>query len=91
MGWSEITARPVIDKLFKSKNIKYTVQRVEAPTPQVQILYAGNAMPLRFIRTILSEFPEHVYVNFVPNTPFNDNDAGDSFLVDDTGAEEVSR
>lgn len=79
MGWSELTAAPDIDRIFKKQKLKYTVRRVlQVHSPIIQILHEGK-LPIPIINQILELFPEFVYVEFVPDTPFNPSEEGDSF------------
>lgn len=78
MGWSELTARPDVDRIFKRLKLKYRLRRVLQPDPVIQILHEGT-IGISSIKSILSLFPDFVYVEFVPDTTFNPEDSGDSF------------
>ena len=81
MGWSEFTAKPEVDKIFKKLKLKYTMRRILEPgSPIVQILHEGE-IDIPSIKSILNLFPDFIYVEFVPNTPFAETNEGDTFEV----------
>lgn len=77
MGWTIATARPAIDKIFKHLNLRYTMQRVDAPYHMVRIQHEKK-LPMRYIQEIILLYPDSVYIEFVPDTVFNPTDAGDN-------------
>ncbi len=78
MGWSELTAAPELDKIFKKLKLKYKMQRVLQPgtNPVIQIMHEKK-LRIRVIQEILALFPESVYIEFLPETSFMDD--GDRF------------
>jgi hypothetical protein len=80
MGWSELTARPDIDTVFKRLRKKYVMRRVIDPAGIIiQIQYEGN-LGISSINTILELFPDHIYVEFQPNITFAPEDEGDTYV-----------
>ena len=82
MGWTTSTARPEIDRIFAELGSRYTMQRVDAPYHMVRIQYEKK-LPIRYVIQILELFPDHVYVEFVPDTIFNPTDGGDKWRAEE--------
>lgn len=82
MGWSELTAAPELDRIFKKLKLKYTMRRVLQPgtNPVVQIMHEKK-LPISIINEILALFPEAIYIEFVPETVFMDD--GDTYNFGD--------
>ena len=79
MGWSELTARPDVDRVFKRLKLKYTMRRVLQPNAVVvQILHEGE-LDIPSIKRIIDLFPEFVYVEFVPNTTYQEQSPSDNY------------
>lgn len=78
MGWSELTAAPELDRIFKKLKLKYTMRRVLQPgtNPVVQIMHEKR-LSISIINEILAFFPEAIYIEFVPDTVFMDD--GDTY------------
>jgi len=74
MGWSELTAAPELDRIFRKLKLKYAMRRVLQPgtNPVVQIQHEGK-LPIPIINDILALFPESVYIEFLPDTVFMDD------------------
>ena len=78
MGWTETTARPEVERIFKKANLRYIMKRVVEPYPVVQIEHE-KTLSISAVREILSLFPDFVYVEFVPNIRFPENARTDTF------------
>jgi len=78
MGWSELTAAPELDRIFKKLKLKYTMRRVLQPgtNPVVQIMHEKR-LSISVINEILALFPEAIYIEFLPDTVFQDE--GDTY------------
>jgi len=85
VGWSEFTVRPELDRIFKKLKLKYSVRRVLQPgtNPVVQI-HHENELDVPTMKEILGLFPDFVYVEFVPNTSFQEGNPGSTFDYDKT-------
>jgi len=81
MGWSEFTAKPELEKIFKNLKVKYAKRRVLQPSPVIQIHHEGE-LDIPTIKEILDLVPDFVYVEFVPNTSFSDGNPGSTFDYD---------
>ncbi len=71
MGWSDYTARPAVEKIFKRAGKKCRLSWVSATYPQVRIQYEGR-ITFTVANEILALFPDFVYVEFVPDTKFGE-------------------
>lgn len=80
MAWSEFTAKPELDRIFKKLKFKYAMRRVLQPgtNPVVQI-HHEQELDIPTIKEILDLFPDFVYVEFVPNTSFQEGNKGDIY------------
>jgi len=81
MGWSELTAAPGVDSIFKSLKLRYAMRRVLQPgtNPVIQIHHEGEQLDIPTIRKILELFPDFVYVEMLANVSFSTNNQGDSY------------
>jgi len=86
MGWSEFTAKPELDRIFKNLKLKYAMRRVLQPgtNPVVQIHYEGEQLDIPTIREILGLFPDFVYIELLHNVSFRDANQGDSYDYGET-------
>ncbi len=82
MGWSELTAAPELDRIFRKLKLKYKMHRILQPgtNPVIQIMHEKK-LRISIINEILGLFPEVVYIEFVPETVFPDE--GDTFQFGD--------
>jgi len=80
MGWSEKVFAPEIDAIFKKAKLKYTLRRVLQPgtNPVIQISHEKE-LDVPQMREIVDMFPDFVYVEFVPNTIFQETNEGTNF------------
>ncbi|KKN26608.1 hypothetical protein LCGC14_0873010 [marine sediment metagenome] len=79
MAWSELTARPEVNKIFRKLKLKYTLRRIlEASGYTIQILHESE-LSIPTVVEILALFPDFIYVEFVPNTPFAEEATGDTY------------
>ena len=76
MGWSIDLYRPFVKSFFKVEDKKYRLTHPESVTPTVVLRYQGK-LPLIAMKRIAEVFPDFVYVTFVPDTPFAEDDKGD--------------
>ena len=87
MGWSELTAKPELDRIFKKLGLKYAMRRVLQPgNPVIQIQHEKE-IDIPTIGVILTLFPDFVYIELSANITFQDDNQGDNFEfvdVDDT-------
>ena len=72
MGWSVDDKQVAVQLIFKKRGRKVKLTHPESPYPTVLVQYEGDPVPMSTLSSIISLFPEFVYVHFVPNTPFSD-------------------
>jgi len=80
MGWSELAFAPEIDAVFKEAELKYKMRRVLQPgtNPVIQIMHEKE-LDVPQMRTIIDLFPDFVYVEFVPNSVFQETNPGTNY------------
>jgi len=86
MGWSELTAAPEVDSIFKSLKLRYAMRRVLQPgtNPVIQIHHEGEQLDIPTIRKILELFPDFVYVELISNVSFRADNQGDNYNFGET-------
>ena len=79
MGWTELTARPDVNRIFKKLKLKYLLRRILEPSGYtIQIMHEGE-LSILTVKEIIVLFPDFIYIEFIPNTPFNPDDKGDNY------------
>ena len=71
MGWSIENVRPQMDVIFSNEGKKYKMNHPNAMSPRVYIQHEGE-ISTEVKDTIVSLFPEMVYIDFFPNMSFGD-------------------
>lgn len=70
MGWSIDLVRSELDNIFSNMDRQYDITRPGSSYPLIMIRHEGEIPPKNVVKSIVSLFPEDVYIEFVPNTTF---------------------
>lgn len=79
MGWSELTSRPQLDRLFKKLKRKYEMRRILTPSPSILIEHEGEELDIPTIGNILALYPDFVYIEIISGHTFKPENEGATF------------
>ena len=71
MGWSIENLRPQLDSIFQNEGKRYSMQHPNALSPRVYLQHEGE-ISTEIKHSIVSLFPEFVYIDFFPKMSFGD-------------------